>query len=82
MIIQIYVIVLYIYSYDIKKFEHFNIFLACNNWTMLLKKIEKKYLALSNIASLYQRIGENSVVEIARHFLIYEYKFKVEGLDT
>lgn len=45
MIIHTHVITLYMYCYYIKKFEDFNTFLTSNNWPILLKKVEKKYLA-------------------------------------
>lgn len=52
MIIHIYIIVLYMHYYYLKKFEDFNIFLAYNNYLILLKKVEKNYLILSKIVSL------------------------------
>lgn len=41
MIIHIYVIILYIYYYYVKKFDNFLIFLASKDWPILLKKVEK-----------------------------------------
>lgn len=55
MIIHAHVIILFMYHYFLKKFEDFDIFLASNNWSTLLKKVEKKYLASQKVASVCQK---------------------------
>lgn len=45
---------------------------------MLLKKLEKEYLAPLKIASLYQKSNKNSIIEINRHLLLYIINSKLK----
>lgn len=70
------------YYYHLKKFEDFDNFLACNNWPILLKKVEKKYLTPSKVAALCRKGVENSIAEIVKRFLVRKHKFEVKCIDA
>ncbi len=82
MIIYAYIIAQGIYHCCIKKFEDLSIFLASNNWFLLLKKVEKKFFALNKVAKLCQRIGKEELAEVTNCLPVRKYEFDVNFIDT
>ena len=81
MIIHSHIIMLYMHYYHIKKLKDLDTFLACYNWPILLKKVEKKYLTSSKVADICQKKGVDSAVEVARRLLVHKYEFEVKYID-
>ena len=67
--------------YCIKKFEDFSIFLACNNWLILMKKIEKESLAPKKNTKLSQKVGKKDIAKIAKHLLVRKHEFKFDCMN-
>ncbi len=65
-----------------KKFEDFDTFLTSNNWLILLKKVERKYLVPQKIAGLHQGEDKKGIVEVAKRLLMRKYEFEVDCIDT
>lgn len=57
------------YCCYMKKFEDFLMFLVCNNWHTLLKKVEEEFLMPENITKLYQKIIKKNKAKITRYLL-------------
>lgn len=66
------IIMLYIHYYYVKKFEDFSTFLANNNQSIFLKKIEKKSLIAEKILKLCQKVGEKNIAKVAKQFISIE----------
>lgn len=70
------------YCYYMKKFEDFDIFLACNNRLVLLKEVEKKYLVPSKVIDICQERKKCSVIKVTGSLLVYKHKFEDEYIDV
>ncbi len=70
------------YRCRVKKFEDFSIFLASNNWLLLLKKVEKKFLMLNKVVELRQKIDEKEPAKVTKRLLVRKYEFEVDYTNT
>lgn len=64
------------------KFEDFDNVLISNDWSILLKKIEKKYLISQKVADLHQKKYKEDIAEVTRHLLIWKYKIEVNCINA
>ena len=82
MIIHVYIIAIYIYHHYIKKPINFDMILASNNWPILLKEIEEKYLISQKNADVCQRKDNKSITEVTKLLLVYKHKYENNCIDV
>ena len=57
-----------------KKSIDFDKILASNNWLILLKEVEEKYLISQKNAGICQREDNKSITKVTRFLLVYKHK--------